>query len=287
MQNRSIITSASNKFFPNLLNLIGSIKQNYPNHPPILVWDLGLFPTFQAELAGIGGVIVVPIPPFISFWRKCYTWKTYIFTKPFTDISLYLDAGTQILKPLDEVFTQIEKDGYLAVSQGQSCYLFVPKEYLTTLSMDEDNLQKEVVTAGIFGFSRHHAGIQKVIKATHDASLSGLCLGFSPTEQWKNKGKNRTFFIRGCKTFRHDTTLLSIFLHKIMPDAKITDLSLFSGDKHSGEQFIWNIRLLYSKLQYTSLRYTKSKKNIITLCNRVYLKIFLILKRINKLVKGN
>ncbi|QSH39035.1 hypothetical protein JXR01_01845 [Candidatus Kaiserbacteria bacterium] len=284
---RSIVTSASNKFFPSVLNLIGSIKENYEEHPHIYVWDLGLFPTFRYELATIDGVTVVPMPHFNSFWRKCYTWKTYIFTKPFTDITLYLDAGTQVLQPLDEVFAQIKKDGYIAVGQDISCELLVPREYITTLSMRVPELQKEVVTAGIFGFSKHYADIQKVIEATHDASLCGLCLGFSPSEQWKNKRPNKTFFVRDCKLFRHDTTLLSVFLHKIMPDAKITDLSLFSAERHGGEQFVWNLRLLYSKLDYISPSYTKSKKHVITLINRAYVQVFFILKRISKIVKRN
>ncbi len=287
MKSRVFITSCSNKFFPNLLNLIGSIKKNYPEHPPIYVWDLGLFSTFRRELSGIEGVTVVPMPHFTTFWRKCYTWKTYIFTKPFADTNLYLDAGTQVLKPLDKVFEQIETDGYLAVSQELPCQMIVPNEYVETLFIPADNLQKEVVTAGIFGFSRQHVDIQKVIKATHDASLSGLCLGFSPTEQWKNKAPNKTFFIRDCRIFRHDTTILSIFLHKLMPDAKITNLSLFSGERHDGEHFIWNLRLLYSRLEYISPVYTKSKKDINTFVNRIYLQIFFILKRLSKIIKGN
>lgn len=284
---RAIITAASNKFFPNLLNLIGSIKENYPAHPPIYVWDLGLFPTFRRELTNIEGITVVPMPHFCTFWRKCYTWKTYIFTKPFADTNLYLDAGTQVLKSLDKVFVQIETDGYLAVSQALPCQMIVPNEYVDTLSIPADNLEKEVVTAGIFGFSRYHSDIQKVIKATHDASLAGLCLGYSQTEQWKNKAPNKTFFIRDCKIFRHDTTILSIFLHKLMPHAKITELSLFSGERHVGEHFVWNIRLLYSKLDYTSPLYTKSKKSVDTLINRVYLQVFFILKKLSKIIKGN
>lgn len=287
MKSRAIITAASNKFFPNLLNLIGSLKVTNPNHPPVYVYDLGLFPTFKKELQSIPGVTLVAMPQFSSFWRKCYTWKTYIFTKPFADINLYLDAGTQVLKSLDKVFLQIETDGYLTVSQALPCHMVVPKEYISALSISADDLQKEVVTAGIFGFSRHHSGIQKVIKATHNASLAGLCLGFSPTEQWKNKSPNRTFFIRDCKIFRHDTTILSIFLHKLMPDAKITDLSLFSGERHDGEHFVWNLRLLYSKLDYISPLHTKSKKGINTLVNRVYLQVFFILKKLSKIIKGN
>ncbi|MBF05368.1 hypothetical protein CL644_01530 [bacterium] len=284
---RSIVTSASNKFFPSVLNLIGSIKENYIAHPHIYVWDLGLFPTFRHELSNIEGVTVVPMPHFNSFWRKCYTWKTYIFTNPFTDTSLYLDAGTQVLQSLDEVFTQIENDGYIAVGQAIPCELIVPSEYITILSMHNLDLQKEVVTAGMFGFSKHDPNIQKVIQATHDASSSGLCLGFSPSEQWKNKPPNKTFFIRDCKLFRHDTTLLSIFLHRIMPDAKITDLSLFSDERHGEEHFVWNLRLLYSKLDYISPKYTRSKKNVITWVNRAYVQAFFMLKKLSKILKRN
>ena len=126
---KAIITSASNKFFPSLINLLGSIKKNYPNHPKIFVYDLGLFWMFRKELEQIENVEVLNIPHFCKFWRSCYTWKTYILSHPLSDLNFYLDAGTQILRPLDEIFLEIEKDGYFAVSQEVPLSLICPLEY--------------------------------------------------------------------------------------------------------------------------------------------------------------
>ena len=75
MLNKAIITSCSTKYFPWLINLLGSIKENYPNHPKIYIYDLGLFCTFRKELEKIDNIEVLKMPHFCKFWRSCLHGK--------------------------------------------------------------------------------------------------------------------------------------------------------------------------------------------------------------------
>lgn len=281
MKNNCIITSVSDKFFPSLLNLLGSIESNYPNHPDVYVYDLGLFFTFRKELEGIPWVHVLDIPHFVPHWRSCYTWKTYILNTPLVENNFYIDAGCQILKPLDTLFDKIESRGYLTVSQGTSVTIkdITPQEYLDLYGLTEADAQKNVITAGIFGFKKDSI-IKKVTEGLYKAGVDGLCLGFSQGEIWKNKGVNKTDFIRDCKMFRHDTTLITVLLNKEIPDAIIEPVDYFSDqNKKDGEQFIWNFRMNYRKLDFVK------NYNIYSYINRIYVYIFLLLKNISNTLK--
>ena len=278
---KAIITSASNKFFPSLINLLGSIKANYPNHPHIYVYDLGLFYTFRKEIESVPGVTILTVPHFVSFWRSCYTWKTYILNTPLADLNFYLDAGNQVLRPLDEVFEKIKNNGYLAVGTGGAIHNrdTTPKEYAEIFNMDEEDLNKEIITAGVFGFKKGDEKIKLITQKLFAGAKAGLTLGFSKTEQWKNKGVNKNPFIREVKYFRHDNTLLCILIAKIMPEVIIEPLENFDVVKSDRPtQYLWNLRLNYQKLEYIS--YCKSS------LNKVYLFIFISLKEINRKLKG-
>ncbi|MFA5879713.1 MAG: hypothetical protein WC860_06010 [Candidatus Margulisiibacteriota bacterium] len=285
---KCIITSASNKFFPSLINLIGSIKVNYPNHPDIYVYDLGLFYTFKKELESIEKVHIIKMPHFCSFWRSCYTWKTYIFNNPLAKLNFYIDAGSQILRPLDEIFDIIEKDNYFTVIQKVNLETITPPEYLNLFDIDTKYYKQYVIAAGIFGF-KNEPNINKILSKLHEASISGLCLGFSPTEQWKNKGNNKNPFIRNCMGFRHDSTLLNLVLIKYLGNFKKHEIEKYGNDHSPNEhpeQLIWNFRMNYTKLQYLNKKYLNSKKVFISLFNLIILKLFLKLRIIRLILKG-
>lgn len=287
---KAIITSASNKFFPNLLNFIGSIKANYPNHPPIYVYDLGLFASFKKEIASIPRVQILETPRFCNHWRSCYTWKTYILNTPLADLNLYLDAGCQVLKSLDILFEKINAQGYLAVSQGTEVKIkdITPADFIEHFGLNETQLAGEVIAAGIFGFKKD-SHITNITQKLYVCGVLGLSLGFSKRELWKNKGVNKTTLIRDCNMFRHDTTLLTIILHKELQDLVIEPIFKFSGQfENSPEQFIYSVRLNYKKLEYTDIKLIHGNQRFgYTTLNRLFLNIFLILKSINRIMKSS
>ncbi len=226
---KAIITSCSTKYFIRLINLLGSIKINHPSHPKIYVYDLGLLPAFRKELEKIDSVEVLKMPHFCNFWRSCFPWKTYIFAHPIAKLNFYLDAGCQVLRPLDEIFGAIDEDDYFTVDQGVELKNIIPKEYKDLFELDDSYDALNTVTAGIFGF-KNIPYINTILGKLHNWALAGLCLGFSPKEQWRNKGKNKNVFIRNCKMFRHDLTLLNIVLRKNIQNLKIHDFKKHGSD---------------------------------------------------------
>jgi hypothetical protein len=274
MQTKALITSCSNKFFPSVINLLGSIKANYPNHPPIYVYDLGLFYTFRKELEMIDGVTVIPMPHFCPHWRACYTWKTYIFAHPLADLNFYIDAGCQVLKPLDEDFEIIEKDDYLLIDVGVTLSDMVPNDYRTIFEVPSTLDAKPGFSAGIIGF-KHTQTTEQIFSKVYNAALTGLALGFSENNLWRNKGKDRNIFIRHCSVFRHDQSLINLFFWLAHPD----DLPILSNENYHYEykvnretgQRIWHCRLQSKKLAYIKIKdlHEISSSNLILLINRL------------------
>ena len=255
MKSRAIITSCSDKYFPSLINLLTSIKVNYPNHPPIYVYDLGLFYTFRKELEQIEGVKVISMPHFCPHWRSCYTWKTYIFAHPLADLNFYLDAGCQVLRPFDEDFETIDKNDYLALDIGVSLDDLIPSEYKNIFSVPETHGRLAGVSAGIFGF-KNTEQINQILIKVYDAAKAGLALGFSPDNLWRNKRKDKNIFIRICKFFRHDQSLLNLFLRLHFGNSLIV-LSHDNYDSVSKSklptQKIWHCRLQARTIEYSQI----------------------------------
>ena len=284
---KAIITSASNKFFPSLINMLGSLNVNYPNHPPIFIYNLGLSFMFRQELRQIEGVILLDIPHFVPHWRVCYTWKTYIFVNPLAELNLYLDAGTQILRPLNEMFDVIDKDGYFAVHQGVKNKEIIPSDYTEKFDVQNSTLEDYSITAGIFGFKKN-GSVSHQLEDMHEASKEGYCLGFSQEEIWKNKGVNKTEFIRDCPKFRHDTTLLSIFLRKDNLDFRAHEALMYAGwmSPHDHKnQAIWNVRMNYKTLDFLTPHILHKNFSFISYINRIYIYAFLLVRQLRSAFK--
>ena len=280
---KCIITACSNRFFPSLLNLLGSIKANYPNHPKIYVYSLGLLPILKNELKNIAGVEVIDMPHFCAFWKKCYTWKTYIFTNPLSELNLFLDAGNEILMPLDEMFEQIENNGYFTVSQITKIKDIVPKEYGIIFKLTNEQREKECIGSGIFGFNKHDNKIKMVLDDVFESAICGLCLGYSANEKYRNKGREKTFFTRNCDLFRHEQTMLNIFLNKHIDNYKINSINKYAGSEpldDNPKQLIWNLRRNSTRSKYTEEIFTNH--NIL---KEILLGTFFILLSCKKFLK--
>ncbi|HMO77682.1 MAG TPA: hypothetical protein PKA42_01160 [Candidatus Paceibacterota bacterium] len=286
MKTKALITSCSNKFFPSIINLLTSIKVNYPEHPPIYVYDLGLFYTFRQELKKIEGVTVISMPKFCPHWRSCYTWKTYIFAHPLADLNLYLDAGCQVLQPLDKDFKIIEEEKVLLVDQEQLFSDIVPKSYKEIFSLSDDHDNKTVIHAGIIGFL-DSPEVNKIFYKIYAAALTGLALGFSINDSWRNKGKDKNIFIRDCRLFRHDLTLVNIFFRKYWNNIHIRSLKIYHGNLlNTPEQRIWHIRLNWKRPPFMSPLKLHSKRNFIVYFNRLVVLLLISLRRIVHIFKG-
>lgn len=287
MPDKAIITAASNKFFPSLINLISSIKLVYPDHPTIFVYDLGLLPVFRQELRLVDNLRLIEMPKFCGHWRSCYAWKTYIFSHPLARLNFYLDAGCQLLKSIEEVFSIIDKEGVLLIDQEQIFSSIVPRSYKSIFDLDDkfDNLT--TVHAGIIGF-KDDPKIISIFRKIYDSACAGLALGFSPKDKWRNRGKDKNIFIRDCLIFRHDMTLLNVFVRKYLNDGLvIRPLAVYHGERNFVPgQLIWQMRLNYKNLENLKIKFLHKEIRPLFLINRFIIMSVILVKNINIFIKN-
>jgi len=284
---KSIITSCSNKFFPTAITLIASIKAAYPDHPTIFVYDLGLFPLFRKELENTDNVKVIPMPAFCPHWKSCYTWKTYILAHPPARLNLYLDSGIQVLKDLEQIFREIDQNDFFAVGQNSPLELIAPAEFKSVIKIDERFYQETYITAGLFGFKRD-SSVTSTLDDLYESAIAGLCLGFSPAEKWRNRGKNKNPFVRDCKLFRFDTSVMSLLMRRDFGDFKINpwepyEMGMLLADQ---SQLMWNARLKIIPKEYLAIGTLHTKASLVPLLNRLYIHLFLGCKRFSNQTKN-
>jgi hypothetical protein len=104
------------------------------------------------------------------------------------------------------------------------------------------------VTAGILGFRTKSSFFGDVIMPTYEAASNGFSLGFSAGEEQKygvGIDKLDQPIVRDCRLFRHEQTLLNIFLCRTLKRPHVNDLYKYGGWKSPHdhpEQVFWNHR---------------------------------------------
>ena len=106
-----IISAASAEFGPSLLALLGSINLNWPNHPDVLIYDIGLDHN-TIDFLESNGIVVKKVPPFCPHWRSHFTWKIWCLNDAPCQNVLWMDAGLVVLQPLDEILDAVGNQGY-------------------------------------------------------------------------------------------------------------------------------------------------------------------------------
>ena len=207
------------------MNLIGSIhKNNYDDLVEIAVFDLGMTSDQIEELKGISKVRVFSIrennPNLLSYFSfneersylGWYAWKP-VAIKESLEIYpyvLWLDAGCEVLKPLNDLFAYIAREGYFLMTSGQDKEnLLYPLKWGTTqfvkdafhLSSSENAwiLDEEFALATFLGVSQKGADLF-------------LREWYELTKDIRNFADDGTTG-GGWGTCRHDQTLLSILSH--------------------------------------------------------------------------
>ena len=205
-----IITGASASFGPPLLALLGSINLNWPGHPPILVYDLGLDDETLKVLAD-NHIPVKKVSPFVPHWRKHFTWKIWCWNDaPARDI-FWLDAGVVVLQPVYDVFEAIDKLGYF----------INPSFYLLTDSATEAACrgcgvepefcnQKMTFQGGVVGFRKDGLIADILKEALKVASVEEYIKSTQPLG-------------------RHDQAILSLLMHKHLGNPVMCDTMIYAG----------------------------------------------------------
>lgn len=232
-------TAADQKYFNHLINLIGSIHaNNYKQTQEIAVFDLGLTIEQKNKLNAIEKVklydVEITHPDLLKNFKThpqgkmifgWYAWKPVAIKQSLEKFPyvLWVDAGTTILKPLDNLFEYIKESGYFLMTIGNEIMpdgswrhplkwgmtKFVKEAF--QLNQDEFKwvLDQEFIDAGILGVSQ---------KAIDEFIMPLYNLSYDLT-YYQDDGTTPDGFGTG----RHDQTLLSIM-------AYLKGLTIFKTD---------------------------------------------------------
>lgn len=281
-----ITTASCERFFIRAINLIYSIKKNFPDHPQIYIFDLGMSALQLRELRSIKGVKIEYVERFAPHWRTDYSWKLYIYnqipTKPYL---FHIDAGAVVLRNLYLIFLSLAKNDFFLIGQSQKLLDIFPDDYLSKLNIQNKeglNLRK-VFTAGVIGINRSKSLVLKIVIEAYDLSIQGYCLGYSKQEMHRDSANLR--IIRDCNCFRHDQTIINLLVYKYFHDylihREIKYIGMQSSKSHK-MQYIWNSRLDNKALKYIYIFDTNNF--VFFILNRVIFISSVIARRIRKVL---
>lgn len=210
MENCLIVTAASKLFENSLLALIGSANCNWPNHPRILVYDLGMTDKTLERLES-ASVEVRKVPAFCPHWRKYFTWKFWCLTDIPAKAYLWLDAGTCILRPMPEVFEAIEKFGYFCCTNHWDLKKNMSMEKQRALGLSDNKLAGMVsINSGVFGLKKDSAGNELINKGMQIALIEKNMIPTAPLH-------------------RHDQPIFSALLCEIFGPVLYADFLTYAG----------------------------------------------------------
>jgi GT2 family glycosyltransferase len=226
-QRQYYCTAANKDYYKILLNLIGSIHENnFDKVGGIAVFDLGLTEDQIETLNAIDKVSVHKIelthPDLLTYFKTShagrltpgwYAWK-FVVLKQSLELFpyvLWVDAGTTVLKPLDDLFKYIDQTGYFLCTMGDKvdnklahdirwgATQHVKEAFNLEAPIRSYILAKEPIESGIIGVSRK--AMEYMVMPLYEFSKN-LSL-------FADDGTSPNGFGAG----RHDQTVLSVFAY--------------------------------------------------------------------------
>jgi len=208
--NRLIVTAASKAYGPSLLAFLGSLTVNWPEHPPVRVYDIGLDETTLATLAE-HKIPVKKVPPFCPHWRKHFTWKIWCLNDAPAQDVLWMDAGLVLLKPLDEVFEALEHQGYFLVPNYQLLDWEASEAACEGSGVSaEFRNGKSTLAGGLMGFRKRGKALRVIEEALSAALVEKHIAATEPTH-------------------RHDQALISLLMYKHFEQVVMADGIIYNG----------------------------------------------------------
>lgn len=242
--NKLIITAASKSYGPSLLALLGSINVNWPEHPPVLVYDIGLDNT-TLNILNENKISVRKVPEFCPHWRKHYTWKLWCWNDAPAEHVLWMDAGMVVLATLEDVFIAIDKIGYFSVHTEHELMGHAHEYACNCCGVDPYFRKGRIALAGaLVGFDktgRMGDLITEALNIAHDEK----CI--ASTED----------------IFNTDQALYSLLMYKYFNNVLIEDKYIYLGTNSPHQipgQKIWHHRRALRKedIEYYSEHLSKS-----------------------------
>jgi hypothetical protein len=196
---RLIITAASAAFGPSLLGLIGSLNLNWQDHPPLLVYDIGLDDSTLKKLED-HNIAVEKVPEFCPHWRLHFTWKLWCLVNAPAENVLWLDAGNCILQPLFEVFDALDERGYFLVENGQLLDYEASEAACRGCRVQREAVRgKPTLAGGFMGYRK--TGL--VMRILEEALSVAMLEEHIAANDYRH---------------RHDQAIISLLFYKYIPD---------------------------------------------------------------------
>jgi len=205
-----IITAASSTFGPSLLALLGSLNLNWPDHPRIRVYDIGLDDDTLRALDA-NDVEVIKVLEFCPHWRKHFTWKIWCWNDAPAREILWMDAGLVVLKPLGDVFRAIKNIGYFVVPTYHPLTENASEAACQGCGVDVDFRDAKVTLAGGFIGFRKEGQILEILEEA--LSIALIEDNIASTE----------------RMHRHDQAIISLLLYKRFGDVMMADGPVYLG----------------------------------------------------------
>lgn len=220
---RMIITAASGAFGPSLLALLGSLNLNWPGHPRIRVYDIGLGDD-TLRVLDANDVEVIKVPEFCPHWRKHFTWKIWCWNDAPAREILWMDSGLVVLKPLDEMFHVISKIGYFTVPTYHLLSENASEGACRGCGVDPDfRNSRMTMAATLIGFKKHG----QILDILQEA------LSVALTEEYIASTE---------KMHRHDQAIISLLIYKYFGEVIMSDGIVYCGwlsPKQTPGQKVW------------------------------------------------
>lgn len=251
-QDCALVTATDATHAPYLFNAIGAIRDRFPSHPKLCVFDLGMSWAQRRELFGIPWLEVRNIERFVGHWHRNWSWKPYILTRVEQRYVLYFDAANIVLyRPLHLWFAAIRRHGYMLIENGQELQDITPTDYWSMFGLDPGACGRQpAFGAGLFGFDRMSpagAAVQEALSRTKE----GWSLGCSAGEERRIYDRS---VVRHCPCFRADQTLFNLAFRKQFGlTLTVRDELRYcgrGGPHDHPRQYLWYARRKRSSLRY-------------------------------------
>jgi hypothetical protein len=204
MEDRMIITAASSLYGPSLLALLGSLNLNWPGHPRVRVYDIGLGDE-TLRILDNHGIEVVKVPEFCPHWQKHFTWKIWCWNDAPASKILWMDAGIVALRPLDEVFLSIDSIGYFVVPTYHPLLENASESACKGCGVDAGFRDGKVTLAGGFIGFKKEGKIQQILNEALSISL---------TEEYIAATE---------RMHRHDQAIISLLFYRELGNVLMSD----------------------------------------------------------------
>ena len=207
----AIITAASESYSKQLLALLGSLEANWPSHPPVVVYDLGL-PISVVDSLESRNVEVRKVPEFCPHWRQHFTWKIWCWNDVDAETFLWIDAGAVVLSPLVEVFPHIENTGYLVVPNYRLLIEEASVEACFGCGVEPSFRNGKTTLAGNFmGFDKTNELMSRILKEALELALVEKNIKATDLKH------------------RHDQALISLLIYKNIQSPLMLDGNIYLG----------------------------------------------------------